>query len=73
VEAYAKKRGLNFPILIDNDLKNWKAWTCRMWPSTGIIDKKGRIRAAWEGELDWQGAGTYREVERMIERLRKEE
>jgi peroxiredoxin len=43
-----------------------------MWPSTGLIDKKGKIRAAWEGELDWESAGTYRKVEKAIEALRKE-
>ncbi len=73
VEAFAKKNGLTFPILIDNDLKNWKAWSCRFWPSTGIVDKKGRIRAAWEGELDWKSSGEYKKVEQLIERLRKEE
>lgn len=73
VEAFAKKNGLTFPILIDNDQKNWKAWSCRYWPSTGIVDKKGRIRAAWEGELDWKSSGEYKKVEQMIERLRKED
>jgi peroxiredoxin len=72
VAAYAKKKGLVFPILIDNDQKNWNAWRCRFWPSTGLVDKKGRVRAAWEGELDWQDSGTYKKVEQAIETLRKE-
>ena len=72
VEAFAKKKGLVFPILIDNDQKNWKNWTVRMWPSMVLIDKKGQTRAAWEGELDWKGSGAYKDVERAIEALRKE-
>ena len=72
VTAFAKKNGLIFPILIDNDQKNWNAWTVRYWPSTALIDKTGHVRAVWEGELDWKGSGAYKDVERSIETLRKE-
>jgi thiol-disulfide isomerase/thioredoxin len=52
VLARAKKNGLKFPIAVDNDGKNWKNWKNRYWPSIYLIDKKGRIRYRWEGELD---------------------
>ena len=69
VTAFAKQKGLVFPILIDNDQKNWNTWNIRSWPTTILIDKQGRMRAFWEGELDWQGSKAYKDVERSIEML----
>jgi len=70
VARFAKERGLTFPILMDSDAKNWNAFGIASWPTTILIDKQGRIRNRWEGELNWQNAGTFREVEREIEALR---
>jgi thiol-disulfide isomerase/thioredoxin len=50
--AKAKKNGLKFPIAVDNDGKNWKNWNNRYWPTIYLIDKKGKVRYRWEGELD---------------------
>jgi thiol-disulfide isomerase/thioredoxin len=51
VKAKAKANGLKFPIVIDNDLGIWKAWRVRYWPSIFLIDKQGKVRYYWEGEL----------------------
>jgi hypothetical protein len=37
-----------------------------------LIDKSGRVRAKYEGELDWQGSGEYKTVQQQIEMLRAE-
>jgi hypothetical protein len=34
-----------------------------------IIDKRGRVRYWWYGELDWQGAGNQKNARRQIEQL----
>jgi thiol-disulfide isomerase/thioredoxin len=49
--ARAKKAGLKFPIAVDNDSQNWKSWKNRYWPTVYLIDRKGRVRYRWEGEL----------------------
>lgn len=72
VRDYLKKNGIVFPVRIDNDYAVWNAFRVKAWPTTILIDKQGRIRARWEGELDWNNSGEYARVEQAIETLRKE-
>jgi thiol-disulfide isomerase/thioredoxin len=67
--AKAKQNGLKFPIAVDNDGQNWKAWKNRYWPSIYLIDKKGRVRHRWEGELDSATAKGEQLMRRRIDEL----
>ena len=60
---------MHFPIVVDNDKKNWNAWGNSMWPSVYLIDKKGYVRYWWYGELDWQGAGGQKIMRKRIAEL----
>ena len=64
---------LTFPVLADNDQRNWNAWGNSMWPSVYLIDKQGRLRYWWYGELDWNGAGGQNIMKKKIEQLLAEE
>jgi hypothetical protein len=37
-----------------------------------LIDKAGRVRYGWAGELDYKGAGGEAKMLRLIDELRKE-
>ena len=63
----AKERNLQFPIIMDQDMKNWDRWANTMWPSVYVIDKRGYLRFWWQGELNWQGATADKKVEAVIE------
>jgi thiol-disulfide isomerase/thioredoxin len=67
--AQAKKNGLKFPIAVDNDGRNWKNWKNRYWPSIYLIDKKGRVRYRWEGELGSEKTKGHRVLRKRIEEL----
>jgi peroxiredoxin len=69
VRAAAERNDLKFPILIDNDMQNWRAWGNDMWPSVYLIDKRGRARYWWYGELDWQDRNGQGFIQERIERL----
>lgn len=69
VRSEAREAGLTFPILVDNEKKNWDAWGNSMWPSVYLIDKRGYIRYWWYGELNWQGAEGERLLRKRIEEL----
>jgi peroxiredoxin len=69
VRAKVKEAEFDFPVVVDNDKKNWDAWGNSMWPSVYLIDKKGRIRYWWVGELDWNGAGGQTIMATKIEEL----
>lgn len=67
---FAEEHVLRFPILVDNAAHVWNAYGIESWPTEVLIDKQGRIRAEYAGELNWEGSGEYRTVERKIEALR---
>lgn len=62
-----------FPVVADNDEAIWDAWGNSMWPSVYLIDKQGKIRYWWYGELNWNGAGGQTIMGRRIEELLAEE
>jgi hypothetical protein len=69
VEEYLKKNGLEYPSVFDLDAANWKKWNNRYWPSVFLVDKKGRVRYLWEGELNYKGATGDKQIEAKIRGL----
>ncbi|HLN32039.1 MAG TPA: redoxin domain-containing protein [Gemmataceae bacterium] len=69
VLAKAKKNGLKFPIAVDNDRQNWNNWNNQYWPSIYLIDKTGKIRYHWEGELDSEKTKGERLMRQRIDEL----
>ena len=69
IKAQATKHGLRFPIAVDNDSSNWKAWNNRMWPTVYVVDKRGRVRYGWEGELSYKGAPGEEKVRKLVDEL----
>jgi peroxiredoxin len=72
VREAAQKDGLEFPVLVDLDSQNWKAWGNTMWPTVYVIDKRGYIRFWWQGELNWQGATGDQKIVELVNKLLKE-
>ena len=69
LEASLAKNELKFPVAVDKEKAMWKAWYNNMWPSVYIIDKQGRLRYWWYGELDWEGAGNQKVARQQIDQL----
>ncbi len=72
VAKKVKELGIAYPVLVDTDASNWKAWQQRCWPTVYLVDKQGRVRFAWEGELEYQGAGGNAKMLQLIEALLNE-
>ena len=72
VKQAARERNLEFPILVDLDSANWKAWSNTMWPTVYVIDRDGYLRHWWQGELNWKGATGDQTIEQLIDELRQE-
>jgi peroxiredoxin len=66
IKAKAKKNNLTFAIAVDNKLANWKAWRNQYWPCVYLVDKAGRVRYRWEGELGEEG---YKKFTGLIDEL----
>jgi peroxiredoxin len=72
VKKAAQEKKLQFPIVIDTEMKNWNNWSNTMWPTVYVIDKRGYIRHWWQGELNWQGATGDKVIENVVEAALKE-
>jgi thiol-disulfide isomerase/thioredoxin len=64
-----KRHGITYPVLVDPNNDNWKRWQQQYWPTVYLIDKQGRVRYYWVGELEWKGAGGEAKMRALIEQL----
>jgi len=71
VEAEVRRRGLDFPHLLDNDYAYWNALGNEYWPSIYLVDRCGRIRARAIGEVHGEEA-RGRQLDAQIETLVRE-
>lgn len=72
VRQKAADNSLSFPILIDNQRRNWEAWGNNVWPSVYLVDRRGRVRYWWYGELKWGGRDGEALMRARIEDLLRE-
>ncbi|MGE5735910.1 MAG: redoxin domain-containing protein [Acidobacteriota bacterium] len=72
VAKKVKEYEITYPVLIDQQAENWKIWQQRYWPTVYLVDKQGRVRFAWEGELEYQNAGGNAKLIGYIEALLSE-
>lgn len=63
--------GLKHPVMIDNDSSYWRAMNNRYWPAYYILDKQGKVRAAFFGETH-EGDRRALEIEKTIRALLSE-
>src|SRR4051794_11560411 len=63
VQAAIRREGIRYPVAQDNRLATWNAWGNESWPSEYLIDGRGQVRKAEEGE------GGYAEQESAIRAL----
>ncbi len=66
VEMAVSKNGITYPVVLDNEMKTWKAFENRYWPRKYIADHEGYIR------YDHIGEGKYDETEKVIQELLEE-
>jgi peptide-methionine (R)-S-oxide reductase len=52
--------------------ENWRRWGQKYWPTVYVLDRAGRVRFKWEGELEYQGAGGTKKASAVIENLLRE-
>jgi thiol-disulfide isomerase/thioredoxin len=63
VRQAIKRRGIDYPVAVDNDYTIWRAFTNHYWPALYFIDSDGIIRD------DQFGEGRYEQSDRSIQRL----
>jgi len=53
---------LEYPILLDNERRNWHAWANRYWPARYLVDQDGYIVYFHYGEGDYVGSEWYMQL-----------
>ncbi len=56
VRRFVQRHDLRFPILLDEQGTAARAWTSRIFPTTVLVDARGRPRLSVLGEFDWASA-----------------
>ena len=69
VASQAKKYGINYPILIDANSRNWNNYNQKYWPTIYVVDKAGVIRSKWEGELESGGGKGTAKITAKVQQL----
>ena len=67
-----KELRVTYPVLFDSSRENWHRWQVGVWPTVFLVDRRGRVRFAWEGELEYNHAGGYEKMTRLIRDLLNE-
>lgn len=69
VAQAVRELGITYPVLLDRAGENWHRWHQQYWPTVYLIDKNGRVRYGWEGELEYNGSGGAAKLTRMVQQL----
>ncbi len=63
VARAVKKRGIRYPVALDNSWSVWRAFGVHAWPTLIVLDRDGVVRYTHVGELhrgskQWDGLTT---------------
>src|SRR5205807_6687585 len=61
-EAVVKK-GIKYPVVVDNKYQIWSDYLCNTWPSHFVVDQEGVI------QLSHSGTERYEDTEKVIQKL----
>lgn len=69
VQASLKDDGVSWPILQDNALTNWRAWSNSSWPTFYLLDRQGMLRAVHVGEISSRFPRAIPGLEATLQKL----
>jgi hypothetical protein len=56
-------------IAVNNEQSNWSTCNQRCWPTVHIVDKRGRVRYGWKGDLSYEAAVDIETVRKLVDVL----
>jgi alkyl hydroperoxide reductase subunit AhpC len=72
VIKHVKEFKIEYPVLFDQSETNWRRWQQRYWPTVYLIDRNGKVRFRWIGELNYGGKQGEAKMVQLVEDLLKE-
>jgi thiol-disulfide isomerase/thioredoxin len=66
IEAFVARSGVRFPIVRDTDGAVAAAWEARVFPSSFLVQRDGRVALKVVGEADWTSAAWLRRIGTLL-------
>jgi thiol-disulfide isomerase/thioredoxin len=66
VESFLRQQKITYPVVTDEGRENWRRWSQQSWPTVYLVDKTGRVRFKYEGELQKNEAAVTRRIAALI-------
>jgi thiol-disulfide isomerase/thioredoxin len=66
IRAFLKQVPVNFPIVLDSEGQNLKAWSVFAFPTSYVVDKKGRMRLGLFGSIEWDSPEAVAKLEALL-------
>jgi thiol-disulfide isomerase/thioredoxin len=66
IRSFLEKVPVGFPIIRDTDGAVTRAWKVRVFPSSFVVDAKGRIRYRIVGSTDWTASAIDTRLQALL-------
>lgn len=63
---FAQSTGVSVPVLLDTDGRVARQWGVKVFPTTLLIDRRGRPRQRVQGEVDWTSAAAEKLIAGLL-------
>jgi thiol-disulfide isomerase/thioredoxin len=70
VRHFVTLHGINFPVLLDRDGKQFAAWGSEVLPTTFVIDATGIVRYVGIADLEWDTGEALMAIDNLVEKAR---
>lgn len=67
VKAFLETTPLPFPILMDSEGNSARSWKVFTYPTTVVLDRRGKIAAGSVGVVDWATTETRSVIDRLLD------
>ncbi len=66
VRGFLKQVPVSFPIVLDAEGQNLKAWQVFAFPTSYVLDKRGQVRMGLFGSIEWDTPETVAKLEALL-------
>ena len=63
---FAQTTGLTLPVLLDTDGQAARQWGVKVFPTTLMLDSRGRPRQRVQGEMDWTSSAAEKLIASLL-------
>ena len=66
IQAFLRQVPVNFPILLDREGDLLKPWKVFAFPTSYVVDKRGRLRLGLFGSIEWDSPEAVAQLEKLL-------